>query len=114
MWQTINLKNSYNLLINNQTLHFNLSAWIGGASAHDDHASVSLIFLNKAIEKLGDSTTIGPVFANERLGVSRLIFKSATGLVPKGTYFLKIYVEFKRVIGPNNNGNIDNIALILY
>jgi hypothetical protein len=114
MWQRINLTNSSDLLINNQTLQFHFSAWIGGHAEQDDHASVSLTFLNEAIEKLDNSITIGPVFANDRKNASKLLFKSATGFVPNGTYFLEIYAKFTRLSGSDNDGYVDNIALILY
>jgi hypothetical protein len=114
MWQIINLTNSADFFINNLTLQFNFSAWIGGSSKQKDHASVSLTFLNKAMEKFGESTTIGPVFPEERECKTKLLFKSTTGFVPNGSYFLEIYVKFTRYGGGNNDGYVDNMALILY
>jgi hypothetical protein len=114
MWQIINLRNSDDFFINNQTLRFNFSAWIGGWRDHDDRASVSLTFLNKGMKKLNNSITIGSVFARDRKNQTKLLFKSATGFVPNDTYFLKIYVEFIRTGGTVNDGYVDNIALILY
>lgn len=114
MWQIINLTNSYDVFINNQILQFNLSAWIGGYAEQHDHASVSLTFLNQAMEKLGSSITIGPVLLEEREKQSKILFKSATGFVPKGTYMLRIEVQFICVNGTGISAYVDNIALILY
>ncbi|CAF3940076.1 unnamed protein product [Adineta steineri] len=45
MWQTINLINEVSpLLIDSQTVKFNLSAWIGGCTTQDDTTIVSLTF----------------------------------------------------------------------
>jgi hypothetical protein len=60
MWQTLDLANKVNpLLIDNQTVRYNLSAWLGGYGTQDDNAAVSLIFIDSNNQLVGNATIIG-------------------------------------------------------
>jgi hypothetical protein len=115
MWQIINLTNPFDLLlIDNQTVKFNLSAWIGGYDNQDDNAVVSLTFIDQSNQTLGNCTTIGPVLSNARGNKSMLLFQNANGSVPIGTRFLAVSVGITLSSGTWNNGYVDNIAIILH
>ncbi len=115
MWQTVNMTSSVNpLSIDSQTVWFNFSAWIGGYSNQDDNAQASLTFINQANQQVGNTTTIGPVLAPARGDVSSLLFQQANGLVPVGARSFMVMVTITRLVGTYNDGDIDNIAVILY
>ncbi|CAF3917838.1 unnamed protein product, partial [Rotaria sp. Silwood1] len=86
MSQTINLiVTASSILIDTQTVWFNLSVWIGGWSGQDDNAALSLTFINQANQQVGNITTIGPVYAADRSAISSLLFRAASGLAPIGS-----------------------------
>jgi hypothetical protein len=117
MWQTIDLTNKVNsLLIDSQTIRYNLSAWLGGIQNQDDNAVVSLSFFdsNSQLIVMGNSINIGPIFTADRGSQSSLIYQQTDGLVPIGTRSMLVCVTLTRTTGVVNNGGIDNIALVLY
>ena len=115
MWQTINLTNTIDpLLIDNHTVKFNLSAWLGGWSSQNDNAQVSVVFFDQTNYILSNATTIGPVLAAARGSQSSLLFRQANGLVPVGTRSLTVNVTLTCIISPSNDGNVDNIGIYLY
>ena len=115
MWQTINFTNQIDpLLIDNQTVKFNLSAWMGGYCNQDDSVVVSLTFVNANHQMVGSISGLGPVLAIDRGNQSSLLFQQANGLVPVGARFLTLLVTITRHSGSYSNGDIDNIAVILY
>ncbi|CAF1378438.1 unnamed protein product [Adineta ricciae] len=114
MWQTRNFTSFFHPLIDNKTIWYNFSAWIGGLNSQDDTGQVSLTFFDGSYQTIGNSITIGPVLASDRNGITSLIFRQATGLVPVGTRSFQVFVEFIRAMGTSNNGVIDNISFILY
>jgi hypothetical protein len=82
MWQTVNLTGLIDpLLIDNQTVWFNFSAWIGGYANQDDNAQASLTFLNQTNQKVGNTITLGPILAAARGSITSLLFQQADGLV---------------------------------
>ncbi|CAF1049681.1 unnamed protein product [Adineta steineri] len=115
MWQAGNMTISINArLIDNQEVRFNFSAWIGGYLYQDDNAQVSLTFLNQSNQNVGNSTILGPVLAIDRDNITSLLFRQATGLVPVGARAFIVQVTMKLVAGSDNDGDVDNIALLLY
>ncbi|CAF1358706.1 unnamed protein product, partial [Adineta steineri] len=115
MWQTGNITISINpLLIDNQKVWFNFSAWIGGYSDQDDNAQVSLTFLNQSNQNVGNSTILGPVLAIDRGNITSLLFRQAIGPVPISNRAFTVEVTMTRSDGSSNDGDIDNIALYLY
>lgn len=101
-------------LIDNGTLWFNLSAWIGGYSIQNDSCQVSLTFESKTHQPVGNRTTIGPVLAANRSNQSALLFQQANGLVPIGARSVTVCVTITRLAGASNDGCVDNIALLLH
>jgi hypothetical protein len=115
MWQTVTISGLINpSLIDNQKISYNLSAWMGGYDEQDDNAQVSLTFINQNNQQVGNAVTIGPVLAAERRNITSLIFHQTNGLVPSGTRSFMITVTMTVVMGPDNDGLSDNIALYLY
>jgi hypothetical protein len=100
--------------IDSQVLWFNFSAWIGGYESQDDNAEASLTFTNQANQQVGNITTLGPVLAADRGNISSLVFRQANGLVPIGARSFIVVVTMNRVSGEYNDGDIDNIAVVLY
>ena len=93
---------------------FNFSAWIGGYSAQDDYAQASLTFLDQASANVGNSTILGPVLAGDRRNITSLLFRQAAGRVPSGARAVSVQVTITRVIGIDNDGDIDGIHLRFY
>ena len=115
MWQTINLTNQVGpLLIDSQTVKFNLSAWIGGYATQDDNAVVSVTFADASMQVVGNTTSIGPVLAADRASISELLFRQASAFVPVGARSMTVLVTISRSLGTWNQGSVDNIAFILY
>ncbi|CAF4153584.1 unnamed protein product, partial [Adineta steineri] len=115
MWQYINMTNSTNpILIDNQTVYFDFSAWIGGYAGDDDNAQVSLTFKDEADQSIDSTITLGPILAIDRKSVTSLLFRQANGLVPIGARSCMVIVTITRASGTVNDGDIDNIALDFY
>jgi hypothetical protein len=115
MWQIVNMTGSINpVLIDNQTVWFNFSAWLGGYAGQDDNAQVFLTFINQANQQVGNSSTLGPVLAAVRNSATSLLFRQTSGVVPVGARSFTVMVIITRVNGTDNDGDVDNIALYLY
>ena len=95
-------------------MRYNFSAWIGGITNQDDNAVVYLTFGNANNQIQGNSTSLGPVLADDRANSTSLIFQQTNGVVPVGARFLTVLVTMTRTNGAQNNGDVDNIAVVLY
>jgi hypothetical protein len=92
-------------------VHWTLAGWLGGFSSQADHAVLDLTFENakgKAIATYG----IGPVTEAQRRGVSKLLLRQRTGVVPTGTRELKIELILTRDAGSDNDGLADSLSLV--
>ncbi|CAF1262900.1 unnamed protein product [Adineta steineri] len=115
MWQTGNITHFVDpILIDNQIIWFDFSAWIGGYWDQKDYAQVSLMFFDRTNQTVGNTTILGPVLDTDRNYITSLLFRQANGLVPVGTRFFKVLVTMTRIAGGNNNGDVDNIVLIFH
>ena len=115
MWQTVNMIGSIDFyLIDTHTVWFNFSTWLGGYSTQDDNAQVLITFFDQTNQKVGNSTTLGPVSAAQRGGITSLIFQQASGLIPIGARSFIVIVTLTCVSPQDNDGLIDNIAVVLY
>lgn len=115
MWQTANMTQSISAsLIDNQLIWFNFSAWIGGYQSQDDNAQASLTFLDQANQKVGNTTTLGPILAADRNNITSLLFRQANRRVPIGARSFIIVITSILAQGVFSDGDIDNIALQLY
>jgi hypothetical protein len=97
--------------VNGGKVKFTLSGWLGGYDSQGDHAVLDVTFetaQGKALAKYG----IGPVTEAQRNGVSELLFRTRSGLVPAGTRLLKIELIMVREEGSDNDGLADNLSLV--
>ncbi|UJR12544.1 hypothetical protein I4U23_016720 [Adineta vaga] len=100
MWQTIDLTNKiHSILIDNQTVQFNLSAWLGGYDNQNDNAEVSLTFIDSNNQIVGNCTSIGPILATNRSNISKLVFRQTNGFLPVGTRSIVVFVTINRSVG---------------
>jgi hypothetical protein len=92
-------------------VHYTLAGWLGGFSGQGDYAVLDLTFENskgKAIASYG----IGPVTEAQRGGVSELLFRHRTGVVPSGTRELKVELIMTREEGSDDDGLADSLSLV--
>jgi hypothetical protein len=108
------LSGGFEPLIDNKTVKFGLSGWLGGWAEQNDNARVSVTFFNQTNQVVGLPTTIRPVYAAYRNLTTSLLFRQANGSVPVGTRSAKVFVLFTRDDQRSNDGAADNIALELY
>ena len=100
--------------IDNHTIRFNISAWIGGYKYQDDNAVISLMFLNSMNQQVGINTTLGPVLDADRGSITSLLFRQTNGLVPVGSRSFMVIVTMTRVLGYDSDGSVDNIVINFY
>ena len=72
---------------------YNLGAWLGGYSFDPSAASVKVTFLDKNKTYLGTGS-VGPVTVWDRLFAINLLERSTTGVLPKGTRYAQVEVNF--------------------
>ncbi len=92
-------------------VHYTLAGWLGGYDSQGDYAVLDLTFENskgKAIATYG----IGPVTEAQRGGVSELLFRQRTGVVPPGTRELKLELIMTREEGSDDDGLADSLSLV--
>lgn len=115
MWQYVNLTGYVNpALIDNQTVFYNFSAWLGGYSSQRDHAQAALTFISHTGQQLGSPVTLGPVTNIDRSNVTCLLFRQASGLVPVGARSFLVFVTITLFHGVTADGDADNIGVYLY
>jgi hypothetical protein len=89
-----------------------LSGFLGGFASQDDSLTATATFLNAAGKPLG-ALKIGPVSAAQRKGLTALIKKSASKLVPKKTRSIQVRLSAARTSGSYNDGYADNLSVTL-
>jgi hypothetical protein len=100
--------------INQGTVTYDLSGWLGGFADDDDSATLVVQFFTGSTS-LG-STTIGPVTAVDRNSATGLLLKVATGTVPANTTRLHVELTMTRASdsgGAFNDGYADSLSLVL-
>jgi hypothetical protein len=89
-----------------------LSAWLGGYEAQDDNAKIMLIFKGADGASIAQ-TQLGPVLAADRKRVTSFLFKKTSDTVPKGARSATITLTMTRASGSYNDGEADDVSLIL-
>ncbi|MFO0856239.1 MAG: hypothetical protein U0640_02640 [Phycisphaerales bacterium] len=92
--------------------NFNLGAWLGGFANQDDLARVVVVWADASSNSLRTDTLVGPN-AQVRGGVTGLSAYWTSSRVPVNTRQALVTITLSRVIGPYNNGYIDNLWLVL-
>jgi uncharacterized protein (TIGR03437 family) len=98
--------------IDNGTVTFALSGWLGGYSSQDDNLTATVKFMNWSGALLS-SAKLGPVLSAERSGITAMVAKSGVGNVPAGTRIARIQLDMVRTEGSDNDGLGDSFSLIL-
>lgn len=93
-------------------LHATLSGWLGGYSSQGDDTRLTVTFSGSGSQTLG-ILKIGPVSSAQRGSVSKLLFRSAGTMVPRGTTSAKVVLTMTRYAGSDNDGLADNLSLVL-
>ncbi len=109
-YQTINL-DKYSLAIDQNKVSYNFSAWVGGWEKQEDDAFLWVNFYN-SYGVIITNATISAVTVADRMGVSQLLYRQVTGMVPVNTRSVRLSVG---MIGTtyNNDASVDNISLKL-
>ena len=93
---------------------FTLSGYFGQLQGRDDRAILHMYFQNGAGNDIPPSVSIGRVTAADLFGKAGLLYRSWTGLVPKGTRKLNFQLQMTTpVSGGNADAVADNLSLIL-
>jgi len=73
---------------------------------------LDVTFENAKGKAIGKTVGIGPVTEAQRGGVSELLFRSRTGVVPAGTRELKVELIMTREAGSDDDGLADSLSLV--
>lgn len=112
--QTISVQ-GISAAIDTGQVKYNLSGYFGGYLTQNDHADLVATFLDSNSSQISLSPFIGDVTAADRGNVTELLFRTASGVVPKGTR--SIVFRLTMVNAGNNgtytDGYADNLSLVL-
>ncbi len=92
---------------------FDLSAWLGGFASQEDHATITLTFLDDSGAAIGPGAVLGPVTATDRNDLTGLLFRETTGFVPAGTRTIDLTLDMLKFTGFADDGYADNVSLVL-
>jgi hypothetical protein len=92
---------------------FSLSGWLGGYSSQTDNATLTVTWRDASGGAVGTPTAIGPVTADDRHDATGLLFRSASGAVPKQAASALITLRMMRNDGTYVDGYADNLSLII-
>ena len=98
--------------INNGSVSYTLSGYLGGFSSQEDNARLTVKFEDSSGKVLA-TAHIGPVSATDRQNTTGILKRSTTGKVPKDTVKLVVTLLMTRTDGEYNDGYADNLSLIL-
>jgi PKD repeat protein len=99
-------------LIDEGQVNYDLSGYLGGFDGQDDRASLTARFKNSGGGTIS-TVQIGNVTSGDRSGVTRLLSRSASGVVPAGARTIDIELVALRSTGSRNDGYADNLSLVL-
>lgn len=102
-------------LIDTGLVPFSLSAYLGGWTDQNDHATVTVTFRDGDGDALG-SAQIGPVTSADRGDATGLLYRQSAGSVPAGTRSILVELGFVRDAPPEftyNDGSVDEVRLVL-
>ena len=100
------------LQVDDGTITYDLSGWLGGYGSQDDSVKLVATFQNAAGGTVG-SAQIGPVLAADRANTTEFLQRAATGTVPAGTRSIRVVATATRVSGTSNDGYADSLGLVL-
>lgn len=95
-----------------QTLHYELSGYLGGWAAQGDNALLYVSFLDAQDNEIGHAV-IGPVTPADRGNQTGLYLRTATGDLPGNTAALMFSLSMERLGGGDNDGYADNLSFVV-
>ncbi|MBN2024659.1 MAG: hypothetical protein JW809_17915 [Pirellulales bacterium] len=109
--QTIDLE-AIATVIDQGSVAYTLSAWLGGLAGQRDFTALSASFKNADGDELATARvhTLNPSDWGETTG---MVFKSDSGLVPVGSRSIEVRLSFNGQGGAMCNGLADNLSLVL-
>ena len=116
-YQIIDISPANIVEIDEGTVSYELSGYLGGYFTKPDQATLIASFQNSSGGELG-SATIGPVTQLDRFEFSGtwqtgLLLRDTQGFVPEGTRQIKITLTMDKADGGYNDGYADNLSLVL-
>lgn len=115
LFQTIDVT-AFQSLIDAGSLGYHLGGWFGGFSSQTDWSGLIIYFLVTPTDLPGiGSKQVGPVTAAERSDTTGLYYRSANGVIPPGTRYILVNLDFNRFSPPGtyNDGYADQIELVI-
>ncbi|MDR7268126.1 uncharacterized protein (TIGR03382 family) [Pelomonas saccharophila] len=95
-----------------QSLHYELSGYLGGWAAQGDNALLYVSFLDAQDNEIGHAA-IGPVTPAERGNQTGLFLRTASGQLPANTSALMFSLSMERLGGGDNDGYADNLSFVV-
>lgn len=95
-----------------QSLHYDLSGYLGGWAAQGDNALLYVSFLDTVGNEIG-AASIGPVTPADRNNQTGLFLRTASGELPIGTASLQFSLSMERLGGGDNDGYADSLSFVI-
>jgi len=95
-----------------QSLHYELSGYLGGWAAQGDNALLYVSFLDAQDNEIGHAV-IGPVTPADRNNQTGLFLRTASGQLPANTSSLMFSLSMERLGGGDNDGYADNLSFVV-
>lgn len=95
-----------------QSLHYDLSGYLGGWAKQGDNALLYVSFLDTVGNEIG-SASIGPVTPADRNNQTGLFLRTASGELPAGTASLQFSLSMERIGGGDNDGYADSLSFVV-
>jgi Subtilase family len=108
--QTIEVNPDWSSAIDNGSVKFNLSGFLGGFLDQTDDATLAVTFLGSNFQEVG-KVKLGPITPREREDKTGLFPVAQSDYVPSGTRRMYVDLEFRRDTGDYNDGYADNLEL---
>ncbi len=95
-----------------QSLHYELSGYLGGWAAQGDNAVFYVSFLDGLGNEIGGAA-LGPVTPADRGDQTGLFLRTASGALPAQTTSLMFSLSMERLGGGDNDGYADNLSFVV-
>ena len=99
--------------IDEGSVGYDLSGWLGGWNNRPERATLTAIFLDADGTGTGDPVVIADAGGHARGGKTGLVARGATGPVPRGTRRIVVSVQFLSGMASFHDAYADNISLVL-
>lgn len=109
--QAISLKD-YLPMIQAGNASFSMTGWFGGYSAQGDLAYLDVYWKDANGGVLG-AGRVGPVTESQRGGVTGLVRRTTSGIIPRKAVKASVHLHMVRSDGTYNDGYADNLSLTI-